>query len=243
MSKHPWNYLQIDQQSPEWLHARCGCVTASRVKDVIAKLKSGKESASRASYKMELLAETITGSAAEHYVSAPMMHGIETEPLARNMYEIERGIEIERVGFVLHPTIKRSGASPDGLIGDDGILEIKCPQTTTHLGYFMEGIMPEEYVPQVQWQLACTGRKWCDFVSYDPRLPADFGLFIVRFERNEEAICQMEAEVKQFRAELDAMAEKLLKNRPAPSAARPAESQTAPGPPRAVLPWNSSVAQ
>ena len=232
MSKLPWNYLQIDQQSPEWLHARCGCVTASRVADAIAKLKNGKPTAARETYMMELLAETVTGSAAEHYVSAPMMHGIETEPLARNMYEIERGIEIERVGFVLHPKIKRTGASPDGLIGDDGILEIKCPQTTTHLGYFIEGVMPEKYIPQVTWQLACTGRKFCDFVSYDPRLPADFGLFIVRFERNDKEIEEMECEVTKFREELDALAAKLLKNRPAPIA----ETTAAPGPPKAIIP-------
>lgn len=232
MSKLPWNYLQIDQQSPEWLHARCGCVTASRVKDVVSKLKSGKPSAARQTYMLELLAETISGRAAEHYVSAPMMYGIENEPLARNLYECERGVDIERVGFVLHPKIKRAGASPDGLIGDDGLLEIKVPNTTTHLTYFMDGVMPEEYIPQVQWQLACTGRKWADFMSYDPRMPMDFGIFIVRVDRDEKLIEEMECDVTKFRSELDAMAAKLLKNRPAQTA----ETTAAPGPPKAILP-------
>src|ERR1700678_1993105 len=115
MKTLPPNFLDVDQQTPEWLAARIGCVPASRVKDVVAKLKNGKESAARASYKLELLTEVLTGRATEHYVSQAMDFGSENEPLARTTYEIAKGVEVERVGFVLHPTIKRAGASPDGL--------------------------------------------------------------------------------------------------------------------------------
>jgi putative phage-type endonuclease len=232
MKKYPPNYLTFEQRTPEWLAARTGSVTASRVADVVSKLKNGKVSASRATYMMELLAEVVTGSAAEHFVSIPMMYGIENEPLARSMYELKRGVEVERIGYVKHASIPRSGASPDGLVGDHGLVEIKVPNTTTHLGYFIEGVVPEEYKPQMMWQMACTGREWCDFVSYDPRIHEDLGLFIIRFERDEKAIGEMECEVEKFIEELNAMAAKLLKNRPAPTA----ETTAAPGPPKAIIP-------
>jgi putative phage-type endonuclease len=213
MSRLPNNFLDVDQQTPEWLAARIGCVTASRVKDVVAKLKNGKESAARTSYKLELLTEALTGRATEHYVSQAMDFGSENEPLARTTYEIAKGVEVERVGFVLHPTIKRAGASPDGLVGEDGLVEIKVPNTTTHLSYVIGEVVPEEYKPQMMWQMACADRDWCDFVSYDPRLPEDFGLFVVRYQRDEDVIKEMEFAVQTFINELNEMCGKLLKHK------------------------------
>jgi hypothetical protein len=211
MSKLPPNYLNVEQGTPEWLVARIGCVTASRVKDVVAKTRGGVESPRRASYKLELLTEVLTGRATEHYVSQAMDFGTENEPLARTTYELAKGVEVERVGFVLHPTIKRTGCSPDGLVGDYGLVEFKVPNTVTHLQYLIDGVVPEDYKPQMLWQMACTSRQWCDFVSYDPRLPEEFGLFVVRFERDDVAIGIMEREVEKFIAELNEMCGKLLK--------------------------------
>ena len=220
--KYPENYLTFQQGSAEWLIERCGSVTASRVKDVIAKLKNGKESAARASYKLELLTEVLTGSAAEHYVSLAMDFGIQNEPLARATYEMVKGVEVERIGYVRHPRIPRCGASPDGLVGDDGLCEFKVPNTTTHLEYLLAETIPDEYLPQMAWQLACTGRKWNDFVSYDPRLPEDFGLLIVRMHRDDKIIAAMESEVEKFIGELNELCERLKKH--AHSAAGPAPS-------------------
>jgi putative phage-type endonuclease len=233
MKNYPSNYSFCDQNSPEWLTLRIGQVTASRVKDVVAKLKKGGESAARASYKMELLGEVITGRATDHYVSQAMDFGKENEPLARTMYELQKSVDVERVGYVRHAMIPRSGCSPDGLVGDDGLVEFKVPNTTTHLEYLIADVVPEEYKPQMLWQMACTNRKWCDFCSYDPRLPADFGLFIKRFERDEAAICAMEKEVDTFIAELNQMCEKLLAGRTAPTAA---QSENVAGVVRATLP-------
>lgn len=227
--KRPPNFLNVQQQTPEWLAARCGCVTASRIKDVVKRLKSGQESAARRDYKFDILTEALTGRVTEHYVSQAMEFGSANEPVARTMYEMTKGVEVERVGFVLHPSIPRSGASPDGLIGTDGLLEVKVPNTTTHLSYLLDGVMPEQYVPQCMWQLACTGFKWCDFVSYDPRLPEEYGLFVVRLERDDVEISKMEAEVVQFIGEINEMAKVLLKHS-APPIPRPA------GPPKAEMP-------
>lgn len=231
MKRWPENYLTMQQGSPEWLYERCGQVTASRVVDVVAKLKNGKESAARQSYKMELLSETITGRAAEHFVSMAMDYGYENEPLARSAYEITKSLEVERIGYVRHPRIPRTGASPDGLVGDDGLVEIKVPNTTTHLGYLIGEVVPKDYIPQMMWQMSCTERQWCDFVSYDPRLPEEFGLFIVRLDRDESLIAEMEREVEKFLAELGEMAQKLGKFGKHPDALEPG-----PGVPRAEIP-------
>jgi hypothetical protein len=214
--KLPPNHLNVQQHSPEWMQARVGHVTASRVGDVVKRLKSGKYSKERENYKFEKLEELLTGLTSEHYVSVPMQFGIDNEPLARTCYELKREVEVQTVGYFLHPTIKRSGASPDGLVGDDGLIEIKVPNTATHLEYLLAGVIPEEYAPQMMWQMACTGREWCDFVSYDPRLPEDFGLFIIRYQRDAELIAAMEQEVGIFLSELEAVCQKLLQGRPAP---------------------------
>ncbi len=203
----PANYLEIDQRSPEWFKWRLGVVGASRVKDAIAVLKrKDGESEARRALRFELAVERLTGKTAEHFVSEYMQQGIDREPLARTEYENATGRTVESIGFVLHPTIKMAGASPDGLVGEDGLLEIKCPKTTTHLKYIVEDTVPDEYLPQVLWQLACTERQWVDFVSYDLDLPEPYGLFIKRLERNDEVnsvIRGMEIAVDQFLSEVD----------------------------------------
>ena len=211
--RHPANWLNIAQDTAEWLQARCGLVTASRVADVMATVKSGQPSEKRRKYQMELLKEFLTGQCAEHYVTPEMDFGKQNEPVARAQYAVNREVEIERVGFILHPHIPRSGASPDGCVGDDGLVELKVPKTETHLEYFLAGVVPEQYKPQMYWQMACAERQYCDFVSYDPRLPEEFGLLIVRLERDDAVIADMEDKVEQFIAELNAMSEKLLAHR------------------------------
>ena len=234
--KRPENYLNIQQQSPEWLHERCGSVTASRIAD-IGKLKSGKPSEKRRKYMLELLTETITGNVTEHYVSVPMQFGIENEGLARTTYEMERGVEVEKIGYVRHASIPRCGASPDGLIGEHGLVEIKCPNTTTHLEYILSGEVPDDYKPQMMWQMACSGRAWCDFVSFDPRLPSDFWLFVMRYYRDDKAIASMEADVTAFIAELNEMCERLQKRGSlVPTLEKSLEAAKAAKPPRAEIP-------
>ena len=232
MSKWPSNYLAVDQHSPEWYQARCGLVTASNVARVLKINKVGQlkgiTSAERETYKMEMLTEIVTGTCVEHFVSPAMDFGITNEPLARTAYELNVGVEVERIGFAFHPSVRRSGASPDGLVGDSGLVEIKVPNTKTHLEYVIAGGVPEDYKAQMLWQMACTEREWCDFVSYDPRLHEDFGLFIVRFERDDKAITEMEREVERFIAEVNEMAEKLK--------GRVRQRDPLPGPPRAEIP-------
>lgn len=191
-----------DQGSIEWLAARVGKVTASRVADVIATTKTGY-GASRANYMAELIAERLTGQPAERYTNAAMAHGTATEPEARDLYAFMVDAEVEQVGLVEHPTVADSGASPDGLVGDDGLVEIKCPNTATHIETLLGQTVPAKYVTQMQWQMACTGRQWCDFASYDPRLPESMRIFIQRVERDEEYIAWLETEVTKFLTELD----------------------------------------
>lgn len=192
----------IVQGSPEWFAERVGKVTASRVADVVARTKSGW-GASRANYMAELIAERLTGVKSEGFVSAAMQHGIDTEPQARDAYSFYAGVDVEQVGFIAHPTIEMSGASPDGLVGNDGLVEIKCPSTATHIDTLLDGKVPERYVLQMQWQMACTGRKWCDFVSFDPRMPESMRLFIKRVERDENLIASLEKDVELFLREVE----------------------------------------
>jgi putative phage-type endonuclease len=192
---------EIIQGSPEWFAIRCGRVTASRVADVVAKTKSGP-SASRTNYMAELIAERLTGQPAERFSNAAMAWGTEKEPEARSTYEFYRGVAVKQVGFVVHPSIDQSGASPDGLVGDDGLVEIKCPNTSTHLDTLLGQMVPSKYVNQIQWQLACTGRQYCDFVSYDPRLPEAMRLFIKRMPRDDKRIAELETEIGAFLLEI-----------------------------------------
>lgn len=198
----------MEQRSPEWFAARAGKVTASRVSDVMAKIKTG-ESASRKNYKADIICERLTGSPTESFTTKAMQDGIDREPLARAEYESRFGIFVDEVAIIDHPTIPMAAASPDGLVGDDGMMEIKCPNKATHLEYFMDGVVPSKYIPQMNWQLACTGRKWVDFVSFNPDFPEWMQLFVIRHHRNDEDIQIMESEVMTFLKEVDQIINKL----------------------------------
>jgi putative phage-type endonuclease len=200
--------VEIEQGSPEWFSARLGRVTASRVADVLAKTKSGY-SASRATYMAELIVERLTGKRVDSFVSSSMMWGTNTEPLARAAYEAHTGVLVEEVGFVPHPTISMSGASPDGLIGTDGLVEIKCPNTATHIDTLMSGSVPLKYLYQMQWQMICTRREWCDFVSFDPRMPEEMQLFVQRQVLSNDSALDLSREIVSFLAELDEKVSKL----------------------------------
>jgi putative phage-type endonuclease len=192
------------QRSPEWHLARLGKATASRMADVLSRTKSGY-GASRNNYMAELVAERLTGVPAEQYTSAAMQWGTNCEPMARAAYAFHADIDVEEVGFVAHPTIAMSGASPDGFVGEDGLVEIKCPAISTHIETLRGGRVADKYYVQIQWQLACTGRAWCDFVSYDPRMPISMQLFVQRVPRDNARIRKIEKEVIDFLAELDAI--------------------------------------
>jgi putative phage-type endonuclease len=196
---------EIIQGSPEWHALRVGRVTASRVADIIRKTKSGY-STSRANYMAELIAEKLTGVAAPHFISGPMQWGTENEPNARAAYEFKRCVEIIPAAFVIHPVIHDSGASPDGLVGTEGLVEFKCPLTSTHIETLLTGKIEPDYITQMQWQMACTDRKWCDWVSFDPRMPESLKLFVRRVERDDVLIASLENDVREF---LDELAKKL----------------------------------
>lgn len=200
--------MEVKQRSPEWFEQRLGNASASRIADVIAKTKSGY-SASRDNYLTELVLERF-GIPQESFSSQAIEWGTETEPLARAHYEAITGVFVDEVGYVLHPTIKHAGASPDGVVGD-GLLEIKCPNTKTHFEYLLNGEVPNKYKPQMAWQMACTGAKWVDFVSFDPRAPEGLQYFQIRYERDDEYIKMLEDEVVKFLAEVDAKFQQLKK--------------------------------
>ena len=196
------------QGTPEWLAERAGKVTASMVSAVLAK----PETAGYRDYQAQLVAEVLTGKPqGSDYTNAHMAFGTEMEPLARSAYEAETGFSVDEVGFCQHPTIERAGASPDGLVGDSGLVEIKCPKVATHLAYLIAGVVPVGYRNQMMWQMACTGRDWCDFASFRPDLPEHLQLFIVRFKRYPERITQLEAAVVAFLDTVDKMINQLKK--------------------------------
>ena len=198
----------MEQRTTEWHTARLGKVTASRVADVIAKTKTGY-GASRANLMADLICERLTGQPASTFTNAHMEWGTEQEPHARAAYSARTGELVEEVGFIQHPRLEHAGASPDGLVNDEGLVEFKCPATSTHLDTLLAGEVPTKYIPQIQFQMACTGRKWCDFVSYDPRLPEHLRMFVKRVERDDKYITTLEGEVKTFLAELNEKLEKL----------------------------------
>lgn len=187
----------MDQRTEEWHQARLGKVTASRLADVLATIKTG-EAAARANYRIELVAERLTGLRSPSFTSTSMQWGIDNEREAVAAYELETGRIVSDVGFIVHPEITDSGASPDGLVGDDGLIEIKCPETKTHVHTLLHKKVPAQYIPQIQWQMACTGRAWVDFVSFDPRMPDYLMLEIVRVERDQTLIDQYATEIKKF---------------------------------------------
>lgn len=193
----------IIQRSEDWHNLRLGKVTASRVADVLAKTKSGP-SASRANYAAELVAERLTGRRAEGFTSAAMQRGTDLEPLAREAYSFLSGHTVTETGFVPHPVIPMTGASPDGLIGDDGLVEIKCCGAARHIAVLKGDPAEDRYVKQMLWQMACTDRQWCDLAYYNPDLPTEIQLKVIRLNRDDAAIAAMEAEVTAFIAEIEA---------------------------------------
>lgn len=192
---------KIVQGSVEWHAIRLGKVTASRIADVCARTKTGW-GASRKNYMAELVTERLTGVRAEGFMNAAMQWGVDTEPFARIAYEFYRDATVMQVGFVPHPNIGDTGASPDGFVGEDGLVEIKCPNTATHIETLDGGSVPEKYFLQMQWQMACTGRAWCDFASFDPRMPESMRLFVERVKREDVVIGAIEKDVTNFLAEL-----------------------------------------
>ena len=198
----------MDQRTPEWFQIRAGKVTASRIGDLMATTKTGY-SASRANYMAQLVCERLTGLPQESYSNAAMQRGTDQEPIARAEYEALRGVFVDEMGFAIHPTIENAGASPDGLVGEDGLIEIKCPNTATHIETLLSGEPDGKYVKQMMWQMACTGRSWCDFVSFDPRMPENLRLFIKRIQRDYKLIAEIEGEVRKFLAELEEKVQKL----------------------------------
>lgn len=203
------------QRTAEWFEARTGCLTASSVADILPSLKQLKSGEIKKTYREAreklmniIIAERVSGNARDNYTSAAMQWGIDHEDDARTAYEVHTGNLVELTGFIPHPTVKYLGASPDGLIDDDGILEIKCPNPATHIGYLRGGVVPEEYRPQVLLQLVVTGRKWCDFVSYDPRAK-ELAFFCVRWTPTQEERDALLEECKKFLKETDEVLKKL----------------------------------
>jgi putative phage-type endonuclease len=198
----------IEQRTEEWFQQRLGKVTASRISDVIAKTKTGV-STSRQNYLIQLVSERLTGKKGDSYVNQAMLDGIEREDAARKLYEIERNISVSEVGFFEHPILSMSGASPDGAVHAQiegkyaGLIEIKCPIETTHTNTLMSKSVPSKYIPQIQWQMACVGASWVDFVSYNPNFPSELQLFISRVDRDQSYISELEVEVEKFLEEVE----------------------------------------
>lgn len=203
--------MTMVQGTDAWYAARIGKVTASRVCDIVARTKSGV-SASRAGYLGEIVAERLTGqSAASEYLNEDMRRGLDLEPAARFMYEVWTGQIVQTVGLIDHPRMPMCAASPDGTVGDDGLIEIKAPRTHVHIEYLLSGKPPAKYLPQMGWQCICTGRAWCDFVSFDPKMPPLLQLFVVRYMPDIGYLRELEAEVSAFIGEVDAKVEALRK--------------------------------
>lgn len=192
----------MKQRTNEWFQSRIGKVTASRISDVMAKTKNGY-SVSRQNYMTQLLCERLTNAKEDTYTNTAMQRGIDLESAARQHYELENLCSVVETGFIEHPVICNAGASPDGLVNDDGLIEIKCPNTLTHLSFLKSSKPKREYVLQMQWQMMCTGRKWCDFVSYDDRLPGYLSFKCVRIHYDENLAEEIKAEVIKFLKELD----------------------------------------
>ena len=200
----------MEQRTEEWHLLRVGKVTASRVADIIAKTKTGY-STSRENYLAQLVCERMTGKPAESYSNSAMQWGTDQEPFARAAYEAAKDVLVDELGFATHPTISMAGASPDGLVGEFGLVEIKCPNTATHIQTLLDQKVPEKYNVQMQWQMACTGRQWCDFASFDPRMEEGLQLFIKRVEYHPLYVAELEKEVINFLMDVEDKIQKLNK--------------------------------
>ena len=199
----------IEQGSEDWFVQRLGKVTASRMADVMAKTKTGY-GAGRKNYMMELLCQRLTGAREEGYVNAAMQRGTDLEPLARAAYEVQMDCTVQEAEFILHPKEDSLGASPDGLVGEEGLIEIKCPNTAQHVTFLQTGKPERKYILQMQTQMACTDREWCDFVSFDDRMPEELQVAIVRVERDDDLINEIMAEAGLFLAELAKLENEML---------------------------------
>lgn len=201
--------MNILQRSDDWHSERCGKVTASRIKDIDAKPAKGKV---LNSLGLIILSERLTGAQEEAKTTQLMQWGIDHEPHAITAYENSTGEFVAGTGLIDHPSIPMSGASPDGLVGKQGQLEVKCPSTTTHLNTLLSRKVPDEHIPQITWQLACTEREWCDFVSYDPRLPEYLQLVIIRVFAKDLDIAGLEQSVIAFNKTIDRAIDQLALN-------------------------------
>jgi len=201
--------IDCEQGSPEWIACRLGKVTSSRVGDIMSKGKSGAPSASRKNYMFQLLLERLTGEMAEHYVSAEMQRGIDKENDAAIAYEINTYSIVDKCGFFESPSGLMEGSSPDRLVGENGLIEIKNPNTSTHIETIISGEIKKDYIYQMQHQMYCAERDWCDFVSYDDRCPANLRLFVKRVDRDDLMIAEICGEVKLFLKELDDLEKKV----------------------------------
>lgn len=198
----------LDQRSEEWKMARVGSLGASSLHEIVARTKSGY-STSRANRMAALVVERLTGQPQETYQNAAMLHGIETEPEARDAYCFRTDADVQTVGLIKHPTLVGTHASPDGLIGQDGLCEIKCPQPAAHLSSLLGEPIADKYIVQMLWQMNCCERAWCDFVSYSPSFPESMRLFIRRVPRDDQRIAELEREVRTFLSELDETVQRL----------------------------------
>lgn len=192
----------MKQGTQEWKLSRVGHVTASRISDLMARTKTGW-GAGRQNYLAQLVAERLTGVTGESFTNSAMQWGTDTEPKARDTYSFFSNKEVRQVGFIAHPFIPMAGCSSDGFVDHDGLVEIKCPNTSTHIDTLLDQEVPEKYVKQMQFQMACTGRNWCDFVSFDPRMPVELQIFVRRINRDKDTISQIEMAVRDFLLELD----------------------------------------
>jgi putative phage-type endonuclease len=190
------------QGTPEWKQERCGMITASRMSDVMAEVAKG-EAAVRRNYRAQLVAERMSGKPTDGFVSYAMAQGTEREPLARMAYEATTGNIVREVGYLPHGKINASGASCDGFVGDLGLVEIKCPIPSTHIQYIITGEIPNEYRLQMAWQMSVTGRKWCDWVSFNPDFDEDEQLVVIRYFRDESLIHKLEVAVGKFDEEVN----------------------------------------
>lgn len=202
--------MNAPQGSSEWIAARAGCLTASAIADMMARTKNGW-AASRDNLRAKLIAERMTGIPQDTFMNDAMRWGVEHETFARAAYEVRHGVMVDQVGLIMHPDIPYSGASPDGLVAHDGLVEFKCPNTATHIEYLLGEQPPKKYQPQMLWQMECTGRQWCDFASFDCRMPEELQLFVVRFHRDEDRIKEIRAEAIRFLAEVEELINQLKK--------------------------------
>jgi len=209
-------YFDLEQHTQDWFNMRLGACTGSRVKDAVSKMKNGKDYyAAREDYLADCIVERLSGVPIDHYVSPAMQWGIENEVVGVAAYEDAMDWSVTPCGLATHPQIEWFMASPDGLVGDDGCIEVKCPTSATHIQWIIDGCVPDEHLAQMKAVMSCAERKWCDFCSFDPRMPKEYRLFVRRLEFDQKLNAEMEEEVQKFLAEVKDRMEMLKKKLPA----------------------------